>query len=267
MPLFKIDNLNYEIDEKIFFKDFNLEIESGEYVSIIAPNKSGKSMLTKIICAIIPTTDFCILDNISLNKENVLRYIKEIGIVINDIENPFIFKKVKDELKYPLENLGYNAYQINKKITKICNYFEIEDLLNKNINDLNKSEKSELLIILSLIHEPKLLVLDDSFNNMDSSTKKFMLQKLQELNNDGLTILNITSKLDTVYNSSKVYVMDKFKIISEGETEKILKKDSELLKIGLEIPYIIDLSLKLMSYGIIDKIYFNDYELENAIWN
>ena len=93
MPLFKIDNLNYQINDKIFFKDFNLEVESGEYVSIIAPNKSGKSMLTKIICAIIPTTDICILDDILLNRDNVLKYITKIGIVTNDINKPLYLKK------------------------------------------------------------------------------------------------------------------------------------------------------------------------------
>lgn len=267
MPLFKINNLNYQIDDKIFFKDFNLEIEKEEYVSIIAPNKSGKSMLTKIICAILPTFDYCILNNISLNKENVLKYIKEIGIVTNDLKKPFLFKKVKDELKYPLENLGYDNYQINKIISKTSNYFEIEDLLNKNIDDLSESLKSKLLIILALIHDPKLLVLDDAFNNMDRNTKNFMLKKLKELNDNGLTILNITSKLDTIYDSNKVYVMDDFKIILEGNLDNILKNSSQLSKIGLEIPYIVDLSLKLMSYKIIDKIYYSNYELENAIWN
>ena len=267
MPLFKINNLNYEKNDRIFFKDLNLEIEEGEYVSIIAPNKSGKSMLTKIICAIYPTTDYCILNNILLNKENVLKYIINLGIVTNDIKNPFLLKKVKDELKYSLENLGYNDYKISKIISKTSKFFEIEDLLNKNIDDLTKSEKSKLLIILALIHDPKLLVLDDAFNDMDKNTKLFMLKKLEYLNESGLTILNITSKLDTIYNSDKVYVMDKFKIIDEASLDEILKKDSYLTKIGLEIPYIVDLSLKLMSYEIIDKIYFSIDELENTLWN
>ena len=266
MPLFKIDNLNYKIDNKVFFKDFNLEIESKEFVSIIAPNKSGKSMLTKIICAIIPTTDFCILDNISLNKENVLKYITEIGIVTNDIKDMFLFKKVKDEIEYPLKNLGYNTYQINKKITKLSEYFGIDNLLNKNIDDLSESDKSKLLIVLALIHEPKLLVLDDAFNDMDNNTRLFMLEKLKELNKDGLTILNITSKLDTIYDSTKVYVMNKCKLVEEGELDEILKKDLYLNKIGLEIPYIVDLSLKLMAYSLIDKIYFSIDELENSLW-
>ena len=265
MPLFKINNLNYEVDDKVFFKDFNLEIESGKYISIIGPNGCGKTMLTKIICAIIPTFDYCILDGMSLNKDNVLKYITEIGIVTNDIENPFLFKKVKDELKYPLVNLGYNDYQINKQLTKVTNFFEIQDIINKNIDDLSENDKSKLLIILALIHEPKLLVLDDAFYNMDKQTQEFMLLKLKDLNKDGLTVLNITSNLNTIYDSGKIYVMDNFKIIAEGDLTDILKK-SNLTKLGLELPYIIDLSLKLISYGLIDKIYFDIYELEKELW-
>ena len=266
MPLFKINNLNYEIDNKVFFKDFNLEINKGEYISIIGPNGSGKTLLMKIICAIIPTFDICILDDISLNKENVLKYITKIGIVTNDLYNPFLFKKVKDELKYPLNNLGYNEYQINKEINKITEFFEIGELLSKNIDELTESEKSKLLIILALIHKPKLLVLDDAFNNMNKKNKEFMLKKIKQLNEEGLTILNITSKLDTVYNSDKVYIMDKYKLIDDGDVLEIFNKSS-LTKLGLELPYVVDLSLKLKSYGLLDKIYFDNNELENDLWD
>jgi len=267
MPLFKVRDLNYSLKNKVFFKDFNFEIEEGEFVSIIAPNKSGKSMLTKLICAIIPTYDIFNLDGISLNKENVLGYMEKIGIVTNDIKNPFLFKKVKDELAYPLENLGYSSYKINKTINSLAKYFEIEDLLNKNISSLTLSDKSKLLIIIALIHKPKLLVLDDALSDMNQRTLEFMIQKLEKLHKDGLTILNITSNLDTIYKSDRVLVMNNFKIESEGSIQEILKQDSYLTKIGLSMPVSIELSLKLQTYDLIDKIYFDMEELESKLWN
>ena len=267
MPtILSINNLNYELNEKTFFKNFNFSLEKGSITSIIAPNGSGKTMLTKILCAIIPTDDICTLDGISLNKKNVLNYITKIGVATNDINNQFLFSKVKDELAYPLLNLGYPEHKINKKIIKISKFFEIENLLNKKITSLSKSDKNKLLIILALIHEPKVLVLDDIFYDMTSKTQKFMLEKLKELNSDGLTILNITSKLDTIYDSDLIYVLNNFKIEDEGTKEEILNEDSYLNSIGLEIPFIIDLSLKLKFYDLIDKIYFNLDKLEEDLW-
>lgn len=267
MPaILTINNLNYQVNETILFKDFSFSLEKETITSIIAPNKSGKSILTKIISAIIPTDNICNLDGISLNKKNVLNYITKIGVATNDFNNPFLFKKVKDELSYPLINLGYSEPKINKKVLKISKFFEIENLLCKKIASLDQSTKNKLLIILALIHEPKVLILDDIFLEMNLNDQIFILKKLKELNKEGLTILNITSKLDTIYDSDLVYILDNFKIKESGNKEEILEQDSYLKSIGLEIPFIIDLSIKLKFYNLIDKIYYDLDKLEEDLW-
>ena len=101
---------------------------------------------------------------------------------------------------------------------------------------------------------------------MNSTDQNFMLKKLKELNEDGLTILNITSKLDTIYNSHIVYVLSNFQIELKGTVLEIFEKDSYLRKIGLNIPFIIDLSLKLKVYNLIDQIYFDRKSLEDNLW-
>ena len=263
--LFTINNLNYKTNERVFFKDFSLKVKNGEYVSIISPNKGGKTLLLKLISAIIPTNNIFKIDNFFLNKSNIDNYLLRIGIVSNDL-NSFVNKKVKDELILSLINLGYNDYKINKKLTKISEFFEITNLLNKNINTLDKNTKAKLKIIISLMHEPKLLVLDDAFNDMDQNTKTFMLKKLNILNQDNLTILNITSKIDTIYDSTKIYVLNNFCLEKVGDFQKIINDDTYLRKIGLDIPFVIDLSIKLKFYNLIDNIYFDLEELEEKLW-
>lgn len=268
MALFEIKNLTYKVNDNYFFNNFNLEIEEKKFISIIAPNRSGKTMLTKIISAIIPTyEDNCILDGIILSKETVLNYITKIGVASNEFNSPFLFSSVREELSYPLENLGYSESKIDRIISKISEEFDIEDILDCDIENLSKSLQNKLLIIIALVHKPKLLVLDDIFNDMNKDDQDFILEKLIEFKNKDLTILNITSKLDSIYKSDKVYVMDNFKIEQEGEVEDILKMDSYLNKIGLEIPNIVDLSLKLKHYELLDRIYFNIEELEDNLWN
>lgn len=264
--ILKINDLTYEIENKTFFKNFNLTVEKNKITSIIAPNKSGKTMLTKIISAIIPTDNLITLEDITLNKKSVLNYIAKIGIVTNDFNNQFLFKKVKEELAFPLTNLGYSEKNINKAITKASEYFEIENLLNKNIDTLTLDEKSKLTIVLALIHEPKLLILDDAFLNLLPDTKVFMLNKLKDLNKHGLTILNITSDLETTFFSDRILVLNNFTIEMEGTKEEIYESDSYLRKIGITIPFIIDLSLKLKFYNLIDKIYYSLENLEEDLW-
>ena len=248
--MLSINNLNY----KDLYKDFNLEIPKNNFITILGTNRSGKTILTKIISGIIPTNDICILDNISLNKNTVLTYLTKLGVVSNEFNQEFLFKKVKDELAYPLLNLGYPEYKINKKIKEISKYFEIEDLLNKKITDLNISKRKLLLIIIAIIHEPKLVILDDAFLEMDKSDKQFAITKLNELKKKGLTILNLTSDLETIFKSDKLYILDNFKL----EDYKI---DSRFKQ-----PFIIELSNKLKELEIINQTYFDIEELVGVLW-
>lgn len=263
--ILQINKLNYQIDETKKFTNLNLDIKKGDFVSIIAPNRSGKTTLTKLLCAIIPTTNVIQIENIILNKKNVLKYIEQIGVVSNFL-NVFLTKKVKDELILSLKNLGYNEYKINKRLTKMASFFEIENILNKNIKALSKNEINKLKIIISLMHEPKILILDDAFNNLDKDTLLFMLKKLKELNQEGLTIVNITSNLNTIYNSNLIYLLNDYKISLIGNLEETFSMDNYLKKIGLELPFIIDLSIKLKFYDLIDKIYYDLDSLEDNLW-
>ena len=262
MTILSIRNLTY----KDYFNNFNLDIEEKTFVSIIGPNGSGKTMLTKLICAIIPTTNMCKLDGIYLNKEKVLKYITKIGIATNDFKSPFLFQKVKDELFYPLSNLGYSDNKIENIVNKQAKYFNIENLLDKNTYDLTESEKSKLLIVLALIHNPKILVLDDIFNDMDNKQEKEMLDKLLELKRRGLTILNITSKLSTSIESDKVYILKDYKIDKETTFKELIKDIEYLDKLGLNIPIELELSSKLASCNVIDDITLNMEELGDKIW-
>ena len=262
----EIKDLTLKLGDKVFFENFNLTIEKNSFVSIIGPNGSGKSLLTKVLSGILPTTDMVTLDGIKLNKDNVLKYLTKIGVVTNDFNQEFLFKKVKDELAYPLLNLGYPEHKINKQIANIAEFYQIGDLLNKNIDDLTISLKKKLLIILALIHEPTLLILDDAFYEMDSNEQKFMLEKLSILKEKGLTILNITSKLDTVYNSNKIYILNRLQIEGSGKKEEILEDINKLLDLGFQIPFFLDISNKLKYYKILDKTYFDLNELEGALW-
>ncbi len=256
MAYFSIKNLNYKN-----FENFNFEINQGDFVSIIAPNHSGKTMLTKIILGIYPTSDICILDKTKLNEKEVLNYIKKIGVATNEFNQEFLFKKVKDELAYPLLNLGYPEHKINKQITKISKYFKIEKILNKDINTLNSSTKKKLLIILALIHDPKLLILDSILDELNKNDLEFMLNKLEGLNKQKLTIINFTNNLETISKSNTLYTLDNFKLDNIKELDYNTLKEK-----GIIIPFPVELSMKLKYFKKLDKIYFNLDELKGALW-
>ena len=266
MTILKINNLNYSRDDTIIFSNLNLNVFKKDYISIIGLNRSGKTTLTKLLCAIIPTDNIFSINDIFLNKQTVLDYIEHIGVVSNSL-NIFLTKKVKDELILPLKNLGYNELKINYYLNKIVKFFEIEDMLTKNITSLTNVEKAKLQIIIALIHEPSILILDDAFTELDNKTKEFMLNKLKILNEKGLTIINITTDLSTIYNSNDIYLLNDTKLEKLGNVTDTFEQDSYLRSIGFEIPFVVDLAIKLKFYGLLDKIYYDLNLLEDNLWN
>lgn len=266
MTILKINNLNYSRDDTIIFSNLNLNVFKKDYISIIGLNRSGKTTLTKLLCAIIPTDNIFSINDISLNKQTVLDYIEHIGVVSNSL-NIFLTKKVKDELILPLKNLGYNELKINYYLNKIVKFFEIEDMLTKNITSLTNIEKAKLQIIIALIHEPSILILDDAFTELDNKTKEFMLNKLKILNEKGLTIINITTDLSTIYNSNDIYLLNDTKLEKLGNVTDTFEQDNYLRSIGFEIPFVVDLAIKLKFYGLLDKIYYDLNLLEDNLWN
>ena len=266
MTILKIDNLNYSKDDTIIFSNINLNVLKKDYISIIGLNRSGKTTLTKLLCAIIPTDNTFSINDISLNKQTVLDYIEHIGVVSNSL-NIFLTKKVKDELILPLKNLGYNELKINKTINNLTAFFEIDHLLTKNIDELTKDEATYLQIIIALVHNPEILILDDTISSLSLQLKEKTLLKLKQLNKQGLTIINITSDLETIYDSNKIYLLNNKSIEELGDVEQVFQEDNYLRKLGFKIPFIIDLSIKLKFYGLLDKIYYNLETLEENLWN
>ena len=105
-----------------------------------------------------------------------------------------------------------------------------------------------------------------SIKQLEKSKKK-VEEKLKKLNEKGLTIINITSDLETIYDSNKVYLLNNKSIEELGNVEQVFQEDNYLRKLGFKIPFIIDLSIKLKFYGLLDKIYYNLEALEENLWN
>lgn len=253
-----INDLNYQV-----FKDFDLAINDYKMVSIIGSNNSGKSTLFKVISGVIPTTSVVRCLGIDLNRQNVNKYIKQLGIVYPLQEYAFLFDTVYDELSYPLKNLGYSKIYVNRQINKVLNLFSL-DIKDKKINELTVEEKQLLIFCLALIHNPKVLLIDDVFSYMNETDSKKIITILKGIKK--IAIINFSSNLDNYKENDYIYVLDNGKIKLEGKYQNVLKEDNILKKIGLEIPFTINLSNKLKEVGIINSDYDNLEELVNEVW-
>ncbi len=245
-----IDNLSISFKENTLY-------------SIIGSNNCGKTTLFKLLSGLIPSSDSIYCNDICFNKQNSYDYIKNIGVVERVTNKSFVYKKVVDEMMYPLLNLGYSVSYSEDRVNEILSIFKREDLINKYIRELNICDKELLLIMISLLHKPSVLLLDSVLEIFPRSQSIKIINVLKKMK---LTVINFTSSLELINLMDKIILMDNNKILGEYTPSDIYNNDKLFYEHSLEIPIITDLSIKLKMYNLIDKEYVDMKEMVDDIW-
>lgn len=258
-----IDNLNFSYDDKVIFNKFNLSIMNGSFTTIIGSNGSGKSTLANILTGLI-SSDNIYIDGILLCSDN-LSYIRQnLGIVLGCLSHSFICESVFDELSYSLT--GSND-EIKKRVNFISSSLGIDFLLDRNPMELSVGEGQLVGIACALIDEPDLIILDEAFSNIDYVSKLKILKYLKKINNEnGVTILNFTSDIDDSLYGSDIVVIDKGRVILQGDNDSVYKQEKILKKVGFNLPFMVDLSKKLSYYDLIDGFIYDMDEMIDVLW-
>lgn len=253
-----INNLNFKYDNKKVFNNFNLYIKKGSFTTIIGNNGSGKTTLTKLLTGIINSNNIYI-DNVLISKENLPTIRKNMGAVIKDYNDTFICETVYEELIYPHTNSNTN-------IEEIISILGIKNLLNKNPMDLSNGQKQLVNIGCALIKKTNLIILDEAFTMIDDITKEKILEYLKKLNTYGTTIVNITSDIEQSLYGDSIVVIDKGHIIIQDDKVSVYKQEKTLKKLGINLPFMVDLSKRLSYYNLVDDIIFNMNDMINVLW-
>ena len=267
LDILKIEKLNFKYKDKVIFKNLNLSIKKGSFVSIIGPNGSGKSTLIKLLTGLLPYDGYINIDGYNLNSFYLKEIRRKMGVVFDDADNHFVSECVIDDLAFTLENLQYSHDDITNAIIEISKRFKLEDILYKQARDLTNSEKEKVAIASSLIFNPKILILDESLHQLSPSLKKEILkilkwyQKMRDL-----TIIMITHDLEDTLLSDRIIILNNGEVYLDGNTDIVYSNKEKLSKLKLNLPFIVKLSHKLMEEGVIDKVYTDNYLLLNNLW-
>jgi len=260
----KISNLHFEYKNKVIFDEFNLEIKDKSIVSIIGQNGSGKSTLVKILVGLLDFDGEIIINDTLLNKTNLREIRKNIGIVFENPDNQIVKEIVYDDIAYTLNNM--NVEDVKSKVLEIAEYLGIVDILYSNINSLNVNQKQLVCLASALVRDPQILILDESLALLDAFEKDKVLNLLKDLKRKGLTIINITHDIEDTLISDEIIVVDKGKVVLKGRKNKVYKSEKILKPLGFDLPFMVELSNRLMFYGLIDHVIYDMEEMVDILW-
>ena len=232
--MLKVENVTKKYGKKVAIRDINLVVKKGEIFGFIGHNGAGKTTLIK---AIVGIHDFDLgniyIDGISIKDEPIL--CKEKIAYIPD--NPDIYLSLKG-----IEYLNFisDIYRVDEKtretqIEKYAKMFEILPNLGDLISSYSHGMKQKLVVIGALLHNPKLLVLDEPFVGLDPKSTHTLREIMKELCDNGTAIFFSSHVLEVVEKlCDNVAIIKNGEIIAIGKLKQI-KGDKSLENVFLEL--------------------------------
>lgn len=231
----------------------NLNVEPGQFISILGHNGSGKSTFAKHINALLTPSEGTIwVDEMNTSDDEYTFAVRQTaGMVFQNPDNQIIASVVEEDVAFGPENIGVPTEQIVERVDKSLKMVGMTKYKAHSPNKLSGGQKQRVAIAGVMAMEPKCIILDEPTAMLDPDGRADVLRAVHTLNREkGITVILITHYMEEVVDSDYVYVMEKGKVFMEGKPREIFK-DVELLKEhSLDVPQVTLLAHELRKAGL-----------------
>ena len=212
-------------------EDINLTINEGDIYGIIGMSGAGKSTLVRCINYLEqPTSGTVIVDGKDLSQlsDKELREVRHKVSMIFQHFNLLMQRNVRDNVRFPLEILGVNKAEANKKVEELLEIVGLSDKADSYPVQLSGGQKQRVAIARALATEPSILLCDEATSALDPSTTDSILKLLKEINEKmNITIVMITHQMSVVEDiCQKVAIIDNGHLVETGAVSDVFTRPS-----------------------------------------
>ena len=198
--------------------DVSIEVPQGSIFGLLGPNGAGKTSLIRIINQITAPDEGIII----LNGERLQpKHIEDIGYLP---EERGLYKKMKvgEQLLYLAQLKGMKKAEALEKLKVWFIKFDIKDWWDKNVEDLSKGMQQKTQFIATIVHEPKLIILDEPFSGFDPINANLLKDEILDLKKRGTTIIFSTHRMESVEElCDNIALINKSKVVLHGEKKEV----------------------------------------------
>ncbi|MCB0559652.1 MAG: ATP-binding cassette domain-containing protein [Lewinellaceae bacterium] len=216
--ILSLDNIVKTYDKNVAVDGVSFEVPKGSIFGLLGPNGAGKTSLIRIITTITRAdTGTVLLDGEKLNS----RHPEQIGYMP---EERGLYRKMKvgEHLLYLARLKGLSKEQAKLQIKHWLEKFEIEDWWDKKVEELSKGMQQKIQFIATVVHEPKLLILDEPFSGLDPVNTNLIKDEIHELHNKGVSIIFSTHRMEQVEEVCEhIVLINKGRNVLEGKVQDI----------------------------------------------
>ncbi|CAB49925.1 ABC transporter ATP-binding protein [Pyrococcus abyssi] len=232
-----VENLRKRFGGKEVLKGISFTVKDGEIYGLLGPNGSGKSTTMRILSGII--TDFegkVIVGGVEVAKDplqvkRIVGYVPETPALYESLTPAEFFSFVGGVRGIPKDIL-------EERVRKLVEAFEIKKYMNQLIGTLSFGTKQKISLISSLLHDPKVLILDEAMNGLDPKSARIFRELLYEFKEEGKSIVFSTHVLALAeLICDRVGIIYQGRIIAEGTVEELkeISKEERLEDVFLKL--------------------------------
>lgn len=205
-------------------KNISLSISQGELIGLIGPNGAGKSTLIKILTGILyPSEGEVTVCNYVPWKDRK-NYVKNIGVVLG--QKSQLFWDIPPVDSFYMNKAIYNISEpfFQTQMDKMVNMLNSKDIIIKPTRQLSLGERMKCEFIMAMLHQPKIVFLDEPTIGLDVISKKVIRGFIKEMNRNGTTVILTTHDMSDIEDlASRVVVINHGKVIYDDNVNKLKK--------------------------------------------
>ncbi len=259
MKVIEIRDLVKKYGNNIAVDNINLSIDEGEIYGLLGPNGAGKSTTINMLCSLLkPNSGSLKIFGVDVQEHN-MDVKKKIGLVPQNIA---VYKDFTayENVKFFGELYGLRGNKLKESVNKALEFVGLLDVAKDQAKSFSGGMVRRLNIACAIVHEPKLIIMDEPTVGIDPQSRNHILNAVKTLNKNGTTIIYTTHYMEEAENlCSKIGIIDKGKIIVEGSTDELksMVSDKKTLQIRVDDVYKLEIEnikkIKGVSEIIIDQ--------------
>lgn len=219
-PIFSLRGVEFAYPGASFYalRGVDLEVSEGEWVALVGANGSGKSTLAKICNALlIPAQGDCFVMGANTREEALIPDIRRnVSLVFQNPEDQIVASIVEEDVAFGPENLGLPSSEIKRRVDRALGLAGLLNERRKGSFSLSGGQKQRLALAGALALEPAVLLLDESTSMLDPEGRLSFLSCLGSLKLSGMTIVQITHRMEEAIQSDRVVVIDAGRAVWDG---------------------------------------------------
>jgi energy-coupling factor transport system ATP-binding protein len=260
-PRIRIDDIEFSyVPETKVLRGIDIDIDAGEFVTIIGQNGSGKSTLVKHLIGLLKPDSGSVTvydedDTAYSTAEHPMGTLARIvGFVFQNPDDQIFHTNIYDELEYGLKNVGVPEADRGERIRSALEEVDLQTDGRQNPFQMGKGQRQRLAIASTLVMDPAVICVDEPTTGQDRKESQRIMEILKRYNERGRTIIAITHDIALAAEyTDRVIVVKDGSIIADGPPERVFLDPENLEETNIRPPQITQLGLELET-RIEDKI-------------